>query len=219
MGLEPNHLFKQNHKSYSTVINLFLGLLYLILRFGFTQWFDEQSVYAIYYIEAIFVFIAILLNQTWIKEHLIIHLSYSKFFTFIGSMLAGLGIFGIAKIIDTPIPFDFNNPELIIFLLLIGPILEEFIFRFFLWLSIKSIIKNILLQYFISASLFSYAHFHSYWFVESEFHTFIIFQTTYTFFLGLICSYVVQKWKSLPYAILIHILFNFGFYIASKIFI
>lgn len=184
-------------------------LFYLIVRFGFTPWLDGLGEYSSYLFEGAIVALSITLN--WKK--------FSKLWNFpkvlilfgCGSLLFGFLTFKEAQFFPIQIPIDFSSVETLLFLLLVAPLLEELIFRFFIWQPLSRI--NTLTAYLGTSAIFSCSHFHSFWFVPTEFHPFIYYQTIYTFFLALACGYSVWKFKSLSGAIWIHFGFNLGFYL------
>lgn len=193
-------------------ILLILAAVYLIVRFFLTPQLDDFGPYGSYYFEAFCVIMAI-------------GLFGNQVFTFLtpttavifGSPIAivvGFLIFKSARLTGIQIPFEFKNKETLLFLLVIAPILEEGIFRFFLWQPIQLLSGSRLTALIITSSLFSYSHLHALWFVPFEMHNFIMYQSVYTFFLGIACGLYVYRYSSLTSAILIHFAFNLGFYLA-----
>lgn len=190
-----------------------LALVYLVIRFGFTQKLDAMGAYASYIFEVCDVIVAVLL----------VGRTFLGFFTFkktfavaaIASLVAGLVVYKGAGWLSIQVPFDLSGTETILFLLVVGPILEELIFRFFLWQPIEWITKKSVVALIATSLIFSYSHFHAYWFVPEQIHPFIIYQTIYTFPLALACGYSIYKTKSLTGSIAIHFAFNLGFYLGS----
>lgn len=135
------------------------------------------------------------------------------------ALLASLFILGylsrvIAGTIGITIPFDFHSIETLVFLLLVGPLLEELLFRGLLHRSFQSLIKYTMVTSAITSLMFSYSHFQAYFKVPDVFHPFIFYQTSYTFVLALFCSQVRIR-HGLTWAIFAHVLFNFGFYLGN----
>lgn len=115
------------------------------------------------------------------------------------------------------IPFDLTQSETIIFLLVVAPVLEEFIFRFFVWHTIAQF-SNGFTSLIVTSCAFSLSHFYSYWFVPNDYHPFIFYQSLYT----LILSYFwgrayLKSGNNLAVPIGAHFLLNLGFYIGSLI--
>lgn len=191
----------------------FLALIYLTIRFVFTQHLDALGAYGSYIFEVICVVVASLL----LGRRTLTSLNFTKTVTIgaIISVVLGFGTFKAAGILNIQIPFDLKGTETLLFLLVVAPILEEAIFRFFLWQPVQFLTCRPSLALIATSLLFSYSHFHAYWFVPSEIHSFIIYQTAYTFLLGLACGHYVYRYSSLTSAMLIHFGFNLGFYCGS----
>ncbi len=190
-----------------------LACIYLIIRFAFTQWLDTLGAYASYGFEVVDVSIAgFLAGHTFLKYFKI---TRPMLICSVGSLIAGFAIFRIAGFAGIQIPFDLRGTETLMFLLLVAPILEELIFRFFLWQPIEWLGRKPIIAWVVTSLMFSYSHLHSIWFVPKEIHTFIVYQTIYTLFLGLACGFFIFRNKSVAGAILIHFAFNLGFYLGS----
>ncbi|MGZ3768810.1 MAG: CPBP family intramembrane glutamic endopeptidase [Bdellovibrio sp.] len=188
-----------------------LAAVYLIIRFAFTQQLDSLSPYTFYGIEVAVVSLVIFL-----EGHLFLNyfrLTRQVLYGTISSLLAGFAIFRLAGYTNIQVPFDLRGTETLLFLLLIAPIVEELIFRFFLWQPIEKLTKKPLIAWIITSIIFSYSHLHAIWFVPKEIHSFIIYQMAYTLFLGFACGFFVLKNKSIVGAIAIHFGFNLGFYL------
>ena len=190
-----------------------LAIIYLVTRFVFTQKLDSMGTYASYVFEVADVGIVILLaGRTFFN-----YFSISKVALFgaAGSLVAGIAVFRAAGFLSIQIPFDLKGTETLLFLLLIAPVLEELIFRFFLWQPIDRLTRKPLIPWISTSILFSYSHLHAMWFVPKEIQSFIVYQTIYTLFLGLASGYFVFKYRSIAGAIAIHFTFNLGFYLGS----
>ena len=99
-------------------------------------------------------------------------------------------------------------------LLIVAPILEEFVFRG-VFIELGERVKlNRQVSSIINAFLFSLSHLPALWFLEDEFHGFIAFQLVYTVALGYICAAARFKTKGVAVPVLLHFLFNLVFYIA-----
>jgi membrane protease YdiL (CAAX protease family) len=202
-----------NYKLKSrTVIWNGLAFLYLVIRFGFTSNLDSLGEFASYILEALLVAFSIILSWNSFRELFKFHRSI--FLSSIGSLIFGFAIFKFAVFSNILIPFDLQGVQTIAFLLLISPILEELIFRFFLWKPTDSLTKRPFLSWVITSIVFSYSHLHAIWFAPKEIHPFVMYQTVYTLILGLSCGYFVYKHNSILGGMLIHFFFNLGFYLA-----
>ncbi|HPI41129.1 MAG TPA: CPBP family intramembrane metalloprotease [Pseudobdellovibrionaceae bacterium] len=196
-------------------IYLLLGLVffYLAVRFIFTKELDSMGAYSSYIFEVFNVLVAVLLAEKYFTHFFKLNKRSVQFS--LGSLFFGFLIFQSASFFKIQFPFDFTQFEMILFLLVVAPLLEEFIFRFFLWYPFEKLFTSSVIPWILTTLLFSYSHLHAIWFVPAEFHNFIIYQTIYTLFLGAFCGYFVFRYKSLLGAILTHFTFNLGFYLGS----
>jgi membrane protease YdiL (CAAX protease family) len=201
-----------NKPTKTTKIALALLLAYLIVRYFFIRELEAISLYSTYVLEVVLVGIMAFLyratfGQQWRlpKAVLVIALPI---------LTLGFLAFKFMGVLSISLPLDLSGAETLLFLLIIAPILEELIFRFFAWQPLSAFNKSA--AYIITSLLFSYSHFHSYWFVPAEFHNFIFYQTIYTFSLALACGYSLFKYNSLAGAILLHFMFNLGFYLGYR---
>jgi len=200
----------QNRLNKKYLVWLLLVIFYLVTRFGFSSQLDSFGQYASYIFEVVLVLIAIIISGrellTFIKIPRVAILILP------GSLLCGFFIFKLSGISNIQIPFELNGTETLLFLLVVAPILEELIFRFFIWQPVEKIMSKA--GALIATSIvFSYSHLHAIWFVAKEIHPFILYQTAYTLILGASCGYFMYKYKSITGAILIHFAFNLGFYL------
>ncbi len=200
----------QKKPSPILIVSVLLAI-YLIVRFFCTRWLDSLGGYTSYYFEIFLVVVSS--GLLWSQLKAMFKLSKSQYALTAGALFAGYVVFKGTGALQVTVPFDMTNNELKFFLLLVAPILEEFIFRFFSWQPIQQINKGVALI--ATSLLFSYSHFHSFWFVPVEYQGFIFYQTAYTLVLGLACGYSVWRYNSLLGAILIHFGFNLGFFLGS----
>jgi membrane protease YdiL (CAAX protease family) len=110
-------------------------------------------------------------------------------------------------------PFQFVS-LLFLNLVVIGPIVEEFIFRI-VFNSLYSKNKN--LRHILSGLIFSFSHSLSMIHSPSEWYKFFYLQIFYTFFLGIICSISFERSRNALKPILLHILFNLSFYVVTEL--
>lgn len=190
-----------------------LAVLYLLIRFILPQTLDALGGYASYYFEIALVGIATLFTG---KSFLRLFQTREwNFLRTLGAGLAGFAVYRLAVYSDIAIPFDLRAKETIVLLLVVAPLLEELIFRFFLWQPIAWLTNQPILAWFFTSLLFSYAHFHAYWFAPPELYKFVLYQTLYTLPLGFACGYCLFQYRSLRGAMLVHLGFNLGFFVAS----
>ncbi len=193
---------------------LFL-LTYIAVRFGFSKQLDSAGFYAGYLFEIVMVGLAGIIYHDRIRmklENPVSELAKA----FIPSMVLGAAAFLATKPLGLVVPFDLGSMEAILFLILIGPVLEEFIFRMALWQPLKDLMgpRTALIG---TTLIFAYAHFHAYWFVPAEYKTFVIYQTIYVLGLGFYCGWRLSRTSALTAPLLVHLAFNLGFYLSTKL--
>jgi membrane protease YdiL (CAAX protease family) len=189
-----------------------LALVYIVIRFAFTRWLDALGNYGSYLFEVGDVSIAAILAGRSLLSRFKVNRMVS-----VGAVIglvSGFGVYRIAGLASIPIPFDLKSAETIVMLLVVAPLLEESIFRFFLWDPIEWLSRRPLVAWIVTTLVFSYSDLHAIWFVPKEIQMFVIYQTVYTLGLGLACGYFVCKCRSIGGAIAIHFSFNLGFYLA-----
>ena len=198
---------------------ILIALFYLVIRYGFTHQLEgTKSDYVTYYFELLCVISALVVSyRNFLNE---LKFPKAAFYGMALSLAAGAGVFKLATPLGLEIPFQFNSLEILFFLLIVAPVLEELIFRWLLWKPIETVAKKPFVALIVCALVFSYSHFHPLVFIvfiPNELRDFIYYQTAYTFLLGLGCGYYVYRYASLSAAIAIHFAFNLGFYLASFI--
>lgn len=201
----------ENKLQKMTAISLIA--IYLILRMGLETFWRSASEYYSYFFEVIFVLVTYLIWRKNIRIWKKIDLS-----DFIFSCIAlasGFLIYKMASPIGLIVPFDFQSKLTLFFLLIVAPLLEEFLFRMALWESLKIIYNKKWFLIGTTTILFSIGHLLSYWFVPSEFKTFVVYQSIYVIFLAIALGWQRSKTNSLSVPILIHFMFNLGFALAS----
>ena len=190
-----------------------LAVLYLIVTFAFTPWLESAGDYASYIFEVIFVVIMWFFYRSRVRFHY--NLKRDIFRDIGPGLIGGAAAFLIAKPLGLVIPFDLRSAEPILFLLLVGPLLEESIFRMALWEPLLEFIKKPYVVLVLTTLLFAYAHFQAIWFVPPEIHSFVVYQTSYVIPLALFCGLRRIKTGSMTPPIMIHLAFNMGFFLAS----
>jgi membrane protease YdiL (CAAX protease family) len=202
---------------HSRLTALAIIVFYFVVRFGFLKQLDHLSLYGTYYFEALFVATVVFFHRDQLKLKLKANLPLLRD-AFICWGL-GLGVFAIAHSCNIPIPWDLFDKETIIFLLLIGPILEEFLFRQALWrptevlFSLKNKRTTTVITVVVTGLFFSFGHFHAYFGIPEFLKIFILFQTAYTFLMALWWGARYAQTGILSVPIILHMMFNFGFWI------
>jgi membrane protease YdiL (CAAX protease family) len=130
------------------------------------------------------------------------------------SLAAGFGISKLLTHSGVPIPFAVDQMRDVFLLILVAPLIEEFLFRFALWQTAKDFIRNETHVLVLTSLVFSAGHLMAFWFVPAEWRVFIALQTLYTVLLGLGAGWRRMVVGSIAIAVLIHWGFNFGFLMA-----
>lgn len=193
---------------------LSLLVFFIVFRLGldFIFW-RNISVYASYAFECVFVGLVWFLYRDQIK---LFKFYFKQLISdFLIPILSGFAIYKLAVYSLIPIPFDLKSLETIILLTTFGPILEELIFRMALWEPLKNIFTKTSHVIILSTILFAVGHLQALWFVPESLRSFVIYQTLYVIILGLGAGWRRSESQSLFAPILLHISFNFGFYLAS----
>lgn len=189
-------------------LSLILLVVYIIFRFIYSSFLDQFGPYASYIFEIIFCMSAVFLFRPQLK--LKIPLNKTIFWHLLTTLVAGFCVYSLALPLGLSVPFNLREPELIFLLVLFGPILEEFIFRFSFWHGLERLIspKSALA---LTTLIFSYSHFQAYFLVPEDFRHFVLYQTVYTLFLGWWLGSRYKTYSTLGVPIVFHIAFNFGF--------
>ena len=202
----------QELKRPSIIAGTVLVAVFVLMEYVFQGSIDSISPYAIYIAELLFVLCSwfTLRNFEFLKK---------KQFTITSALpFLLLAAFGwvthvvLVALLKVAVPFDFHSSETLLFLLLLGPVLEELLFRGALISIFKSFRLPTALLVLLSATCFSYSHYKVITTVPETFHLFIYAQTLYTFLLGAICAFIYLR-RGLVFSVLGHLLFNFGFWL------
>ena len=199
--------------SISKIFSIALLLIFIAIEYCFRNRIDSIAPYAMYSAELIFIAFTWLLLR---KSQLLKTLNVKKITPGIMiALIAGLGVRLLCTPLHLFVPFDLSVTENIILLLAAGPILEELLFRGAFWRILEEWISSQWIILFISAVVFSFSHYQAIFETPVEVHAFIQYQTLYTFLLALFCGYYRSRY-GLFWAILIHVFFNLGFFIANR---
>ena len=200
------------------VIAFFILIFYTTVRIGFNSIWESISPIYSYLFELIFVGVvywyyqnkkSIKLFQIENKNHTLLRLLPWPFI--------GYFIYRLAAHSTIIIPFEFKSATNIILLLVVAPILEELIFRLALWEAVDEINQNKEVQIWISSILFSIGHLISFYMLPPDYRPFVMYQAVYVVILGIGASKMRQESKGIIGSILVHFLFNFGFYLGSLV--
>ncbi|MCO4793073.1 MAG: CPBP family intramembrane metalloprotease [Bacteriovoracaceae bacterium] len=190
------------------IISLVLVALYLFLAFFGESLFPFWRGFVPYYYEVGFVIVAFILY----RERLSFKVDFGKYSKGFGcSLLFGLATVILAKVLNTELPFAMSNSFVLFFLVIVGPLLEELIFRFALWHGIDSVIGCRRGTLMLTSILFSLAHFKSIFMIKTPFMTFIAFQAVYSLMVSYWWGNKYIESGSISVPTIYHILFNLGF--------
>ncbi len=201
------------------LISTFLVVFYFLFKYyPFQNWITYE--YGSYILEVLVCVFAVMLfrEQFNFKASLNIFLKYKSLFAL--NFLIGVALFSVEAMPEPyqiTIPFNLSSLEVIFLLLVVGPCLEEFLFRFFLWSFWGQFLsqKRTLI---ITSFLFSLAHFYSYFFVPESYHIFIYYQSAYTFLLSLWWGRCyLSSDRNLAVPLSAHFFLNLGFYVGSLV--
>jgi membrane protease YdiL (CAAX protease family) len=190
-------------------------VVYATLRFVFPNALTAFTQYGGEIFDALMAFAGLVLfgDRRW--DH-VFRMNKASWFAALIASVCGLGVVFVVGKLSLPIPFDFNAFETLLFLLLIGPILEEVLFRGGIFEALRSSGLSDRWVVVVSAVVFAWAHFFAYFFVPWEFQAFVIFQTAYVFALGLLLGWLRAGSGSMVAPIVVHLAFNLGFYCGIK---
>ncbi len=154
------------------------------------------------------------------REELHFRFRFTWQWAFLGSLniIFGASIFFLCENMGLVVPFDFSSKSFAFMLIVVGPLMEELLFRGLLWQSLRPIFHSAFWTLLITSVLFSFDHFGAFFRVPADFQSFILFQTFYTLLFGLLWGYSRLKTNSVLAAVILHALFNLGFYSAAKVY-
>ncbi|MBY0471622.1 CPBP family intramembrane metalloprotease [bacterium] len=194
---------------------LVLLLVYFVVRFVFSEQLDSLGMWSSYYFEAVYVGLVAWLY--WSRLSFRVPFSFRLATQFVFSVMAGLVIYKLAAPLGLIVPFDMRSTETLILLLLVGPILEEMIFRMAMWELLSEFLKEKGQLILATSVIFAFAHFFAWWFVPNELRSYVLYQAIYAFFLGSYLAFFKSREKSVGVPIVLHFFFNLGYFIGFAI--
>ena len=197
--------------SRSKILSLFFILVFISVEFIFRFQIEKITGFSIYLFEVLWVLAILLIYRSfeWFSKKKI--LRWLTIALLAGVLGAWVQLYAFHSGIT--IPFDYENKDTLLLLLLVGPLQEEFVFRLGLWKVFSDLIANKWILILITTLFFSYSHYDMIAVLPASMHDFIKFQAKYTFLLGIICGYL--RWNfGMAATILAHLLFNLGFWLA-----
>lgn len=208
------------------LIGFVLAILFCILRLGGDPLLQKMPQWISFAFEAIFLGISAFLLKPSLDRML--PLREKKLLrAFAPLALFGLS-FGIlvvlvAGVLSLTIPWDFKtslttmNFSLLFHFLLLGPLVEELLFRWALWDLLGIKIKSSTILIGVTSVLFSVNHLTSSLGVDLEIKQFIYFQTFYTLLLGITCGIAQVRTRTWIFSFALHVFFNLGFILGCLI--
>lgn len=189
-------------------------MVYLVVRFLLTGWLNSLGTWASMLFELGFVICILAYYHKQVKLFGALKLRW--ILEIIGCGILGFLIYKLAPVIGVRVPFDLEETQIIFELILLGPLLEELLFRGALWYCLKDLFPNNRVVLFTTSALFAWGHFFAFFFVPIEIGQFVIFQTIYTFLVSLWWGKRFISSGALSTPAIYHIVFNLGFFIASQ---
>jgi membrane protease YdiL (CAAX protease family) len=189
-----------------------LFLSYLVI--SYSGWIDLDTIFpfASYVFDFVFggVVLVLFRNWAWSKDRLGLGASVAFFFAW----AAGFAVYEASGVLGYHLPFAMKDPLTVLILLLVGPFIEEWVFRGALWRLLEVITGSVWPAFLISSVLFSYAHYYAIHSVDPSLQSYVRYQAIYTLGLGLFCGGIRLQhgWRS---ALVMHVFFNFGFWLGS----
>ena len=193
-----------------------LFLSYVAIRFLLGNRILAFNPYATYFFDTAFIVFISLIYKKDIPYK--IYRNKIQLVEFPVIFIFGMAIFMLSQIFNWDIPVNFRHTESIIFLIIISPILEELLFRQSFIHIFKNILNNPWYIIITTALLFSLSHYYTNALNYPGTRQFIIFQTVYTFGLGIWLGWRYLKTKSILHVIILHFFLNLGFGIAGYLF-
>ena len=125
----------------------------------------------------------------------------------------GISCIAAAVYYQVAAPFKYVD-HLLIQMLILAPLIEEFVFResFFVIQKKLGFRGNWLLLF--NSLLFGFSHISGVFLLPSEFHAFVYMQTMYTIPLGWVCAKAKVRTGGIGEPIILHLVFNLMFYYA-----
>lgn len=200
------------------MMSAFIILFYLTIRIGLNSYWEMVNPLYSYLFEICFVISTYLVFRKKREINLFkFELNQKNIIRLLPWPFVGYVIYRLALKSTILIPFDFSSYTLVFLLLIFAPILEEFVFRFALWEAVSDYVKSEELQVWISSILFSFGHLASMYMLPPDFRPFVLYQSVYVIILGIGVSQMRIKTGSIFGSIIIHFLFNLGFYVGSLV--
>ena len=129
------------------------------------------------------------------------------------ALTSGFAVYEFASVLGHTIPYDLNATETTLFVLLMAPLLEEWVFRGAIWRLIEKLIPQEWAPFVLTSALYSYSHYQIIGSVPELYQGFVHYQAMYTFGLALFCGGMRMHFGLIG-AVATHLAFNCGFWLA-----
>lgn len=191
-----------------------IGLIVLFIGVCYRDWFalDAMSPYAIYGFQVGFAILVSTLYKPleWSKASF----NFAGIVAILFCFASGFAVFEFAGVLGHSVPYEMRDSETLLFLLLISPVLEEWLYRGVLWRLFERLAQTEWVSLIGTSALFAYSYFQVISSVPGNFHSFVQYQTAYTFGLALFCA-GMRVHYGLKGAFAAHLAFNLGFLLGS----
>lgn len=215
---QPQQEFEP-HSAGEAVFAAIWLIVFIIVRATLVPWLDSIHPYAEFAFEIIFVLLSLLFFGDG-RFKLKFYADKFAFALISLSLLLGTLTYKMAEWNGLKIPFALEDRETLVLLLLVGPILEELVYRQALWFTIEAMTdrwKRVVTwaPWILTSAFFSLGHLDAYSSVPEELKSYILYQGGYTLAIALWWGRVYQDTRSVGLTILLHMGFNFGFWLGS----
>lgn len=199
------------------MVSIFLIIFFIVSRVFLNSLWEQISVYYSYLYELLFVIGVFFYVKNKQRTKFKFKIDFTNFLRLLPWPFLGFFIYQLAVKAQIIIPFDFRPFEIKVMLLLIAPILEELIYRYALWELFDNLTENNEIKIWFSSIMFSIGHLLAMFMIGPEFRPFVLYQAIYVVVLSIACSKIRIETKSILSSILLHFLFNLGFYFGSLV--
>lgn len=187
-------------------------LFYIATRMIWPGWIDRLGDYASYIFEGVFAAVVMLFyRKQWHGRFI----PREALRNGAWGLAGGAALIAVVRLAHIWVPFAFRDLETILGLLLIGPLLEEALFRQALFWPARALFARPVLVIVFSALMFSAGHLYGILSLPAEYRPFVIFQAGYTFLLGIWWGHLELRTRSYWATVAPHFGLNLGFLLAG----
>jgi membrane protease YdiL (CAAX protease family) len=196
------------------VLSALVLLLFVVGRLGGDAWFRSLSGYQSYYVEIAFIVAVSVLFHQRLKYRF----GWDRLLPTLLALNAVAGFLFCwgADALGLAVPFDAESSSFIFLLVIVGPFIEEALFRHALWAPKEVLLRSRPVIWVTSAVLFSLMHLQAYSAVPESVRGFVAYQAFYTFLAGLFWAWARSRYGTFWVPFLLHAMFNAGFGIGVR---